>query len=63
MVAAVRARLRRNVPAIFVTGDTSKITNAGAMLSNATLLSKPTKVDELLGAIQQHIGAGATAAG
>jgi PAS domain S-box-containing protein len=63
VVAAVRARLRRNVPAIFVTGDTSKITNAGAMLSNATLLSKPTKVDELLGAIQQHIGAGATAAG
>jgi len=38
-----------------VTGDTSKIPNA--KLGNATLLSKPTKVDDLLSAIQRPIGA------
>ena len=53
VVAAVRVRLRSNVPAIFVTGDTSKIPNA--KLGNATLLSKPTNVDELLDAIQRHM--------
>jgi signal transduction histidine kinase/CheY-like chemotaxis protein len=60
VVAAVRVRLRSNVPAIFVTGDTSKIANADTKLGNAILLSKPTNVDELLGAIQRHIGAGAS---
>ena len=55
VVAAVRVRLQRDVPAIFVTGDTSKIANSPAKLGNATLLSKPTKVEELLGAIQRHI--------
>jgi CheY-like chemotaxis protein len=56
VVAAVRARLGRSVPAIFVTGDTSKIAGADDRTGNAILLSKPTKVDELLGAIQRHIG-------
>ena len=58
VVAAVRVRLHSNVPAIFVTGDTSKIANADTKLGNATLLSKPTKVDELLGAIQRHVQGG-----
>jgi hypothetical protein len=48
------------VPAIFVTGDTSKIADADAKLGNAILLSKPTNVDELLGAIQRYIAAGST---
>jgi CheY-like chemotaxis protein/anti-sigma regulatory factor (Ser/Thr protein kinase) len=61
VVAAVRVRLRRNVPAIFVTGDTSKIANADTKLGNAILLSKPTNVDELLEAIQRHISAAAHA--
>jgi two-component system CheB/CheR fusion protein len=55
VVAAVRDRLGSSVPAIFVTGDTGKI--AGAEVGNAVLLSKPTKVDELLGAIQRHLAA------
>jgi PAS domain S-box-containing protein len=63
VVAAVRVRLRSNVPAIFVTGDTSKIALADAKLGNAILLSKPTNVDELLGAIQQHIAANSVRAG
>jgi PAS domain S-box-containing protein len=57
VVAAVRVRLGSDVPAIFVTGDTSKIADADAKIGNATLLSKPTKVEELLGAIQRHVGA------
>lgn len=56
VVAAVRVRLRSDVPAIFVTGDTSKIANADKRVGNATLLSKPTRVDELLGAIERHVG-------
>jgi PAS domain S-box-containing protein len=60
VVAAVRVRLRSNVPAIFVTGDTSKIANADTKLGNAILLSKPTNVDELLGAIQRYMATGST---
>jgi CheY-like chemotaxis protein len=56
VVAAVRARLGTEVPVIFVTGDTSKIPRSGADVGNATLLSKPTEVDELLGAVQRHLG-------
>jgi PAS domain S-box-containing protein len=63
VVAAVRVRLRSNVPAIFVTGDTSKIALSDAKLGNAILLSKPTNVDELLGAIQRHIAASNMRAG
>ncbi len=60
VVDEVRARLGTPVPAIFVTGDTSKLARAGATLANATLLSKPTQVDELLAAIQRHIHDNAT---
>jgi PAS domain S-box-containing protein len=56
VVAAVRARVGAEVPAIFVTGDTSKVARAGADLGNTTLLSKPTQADELLTAIQRHLG-------
>jgi PAS domain S-box-containing protein len=58
VVAAVRVQLRSNVPAIFVTGDTSKIANADTKLGHAVLLSKPTNVDELLGAIHDFIAVG-----
>jgi CheY-like chemotaxis protein len=57
VVAAVRDRLGSSVPAIFVTGDTGKIAGADVKVGNAILLSKPTKVDELLGAIQSHLAA------
>jgi PAS domain S-box-containing protein len=55
VVSEVRARVGRNVPAIFVTGDTSKVVRAGADLTNTTLLSKPTQVDELLAAVERHL--------
>ena len=57
VVAEVRTRLGVEIPAIFVTGDTSKVARAGAKLGNATLLSKPTQVDELLRAIHGYLGA------
>jgi two-component system CheB/CheR fusion protein len=60
VVAAVRVRVGSSVPAIFVTGDTSKL--GGADVGNAILLSKPTKVDELLVAIQRHITANSASA-
>jgi signal transduction histidine kinase/CheY-like chemotaxis protein len=57
VVAEMRARLGVEIPAIFVTGDTSKVARAGAKLGNTTLLSKPTQVDDLLRAIHGHLGA------
>jgi PAS domain S-box-containing protein len=63
VLAAVRNRLHRDVPAIFVTGDTSKIALTDANLATATLLSKPTQVDELLDAIERHLGGRAAHAG
>jgi CheY-like chemotaxis protein len=62
VVAAVRVRLRSSVPAIFVTGDTSKIAGADVKIGNAILLSKPTRVDELLDAIQRYVGANGASA-
>lgn len=55
IVAALRERLGTPIPVIFVTGDTSKLASANAGLANASLLNKPTQVDELLGAIRQHL--------
>jgi len=60
VVAAVRVRVGSSVPAIFVTGDTSKL--GGANVGNSILLNKPTKVDELLSAIQRHLAANGAAA-
>jgi PAS domain S-box-containing protein len=56
VVEEVRARRGAPIPAIFVTGDTSKLTHKIAKLTNASLLSKPTQVDALLAAIQKHLG-------
>ena len=56
VVDAVRTRLGKAVPAIFVTGDTSKLARASTQIVNTTLLSKPTQVDDLLAAIHHHLG-------
>jgi PAS domain S-box-containing protein len=56
VVAEVRKHLGADVPAIFVTGDTSKLARASTRIVNATLLSKPTQVDDLLAAIHRHLG-------
>jgi DNA-binding response OmpR family regulator len=55
VVGEVRARLDAAVPVIFVTGDTSKLARASTQIPNATLLSKPTQVDDLLAAIRHHM--------
>jgi PAS domain S-box-containing protein len=55
VVNEIRVQVGAPVPAIFVTGDTGKLAAAGVPLDNATLLSKPTRADELLAAIHEHI--------
>jgi PAS domain S-box-containing protein len=60
VVDAVRSRVGKPVPAIFVTGDTSKLARASTQIVNTTLLSKPTQVDDLLAAIHRHLGTSAT---
>jgi two-component system CheB/CheR fusion protein len=55
VVNEIRARLGTPIPAIFLTGDTGKLAAAGDLLGGATLLSKPTRADELLAAIHEHI--------
>jgi PAS domain S-box-containing protein len=55
VVLELRAQLGAAVPAIFVTGDTGKVTLDAAHLVNSTLLSKPTRADELLDAIRKHV--------
>jgi PAS domain S-box-containing protein len=56
VVAEVRTELGALIPAIFVTGDTSRLAATGAKLHNTSLLSKPTRAEELLSAIREHIG-------
>jgi CheY-like chemotaxis protein len=55
VVNAVRAKLRRTVPAIFITGDTSKLAAAKTKLERCSLLSKPIRADDLLVAIHSEM--------
>jgi CheY-like chemotaxis protein len=55
VVLELRARLGTAVPAIFVTGDTGKVALSAASLVNTSLLSKPTRADELLDTIRKHM--------
>jgi len=56
VVSGIRIQLGTPIPVIFLTGDTGKLAAAGVALDNATLLSKPTRADELLAAIREHLG-------
>ncbi|HET8697867.1 MAG TPA: hypothetical protein VFO94_10300, partial [Gammaproteobacteria bacterium] len=49
---AVRAHLRRDVPAVFLTGDTARTALAEAKLARALVLSKPVRADDLLEALR-----------
>jgi CheY-like chemotaxis protein len=56
VVGAVRDRLRRTVPVIFVTGDTAKHAIADSQMENARLMSKPVRADDLVEAVRVGIG-------
>jgi len=56
VVNEIRVRAGTPIPAIFLTGDTGKLAASRGLLGDATLLSKPTRADELLAAIHEHIG-------
>jgi two-component system CheB/CheR fusion protein len=55
VVNAVRASLTRTIPAIFVTGDTSKLAAAKTKIEKCTLLSKPMRADDLIVAIRSQL--------
>jgi PAS domain S-box-containing protein len=55
VVAAVRAKLGRIVPVIFVTGDTARSAITNARVENAMLLNKPVRADDLLEAVRERI--------
>jgi CheY-like chemotaxis protein/anti-sigma regulatory factor (Ser/Thr protein kinase) len=56
VVRAVRDRLQREVPVIFVTGDTAKPAIADSRLEHARLMNKPVRADDLVEAIRDEIG-------
>jgi PAS domain S-box-containing protein len=56
VVDAVRHRLRRAVPVIFVTGDTAKPAIADSQMENARLMNKPVRADDLVEAVRSGIG-------
>lgn len=63
VVAAVRQRVRRAVPVIFMTGDTARAAIADSRIQNARLLNKPVRADELLAAIRDEISVQRSTAG
>jgi CheY-like chemotaxis protein/anti-sigma regulatory factor (Ser/Thr protein kinase) len=56
VVAAVRDRVRRAVPVIFVTGDTAKPAIADSRIENARLMNKPVRADDLVEAVRAGMG-------
>jgi PAS domain S-box-containing protein len=63
VLVELRTRLGTAVPAIFVTGDTGKVAFSLASLANTSLLSKPTRADELLDTIRKHLANNASDTG
>jgi CheY-like chemotaxis protein len=63
VVLAVRERIRRVVPAVFMTGDTAKAALVDSRIENATLLNKPVRGDDLVAAVRDGITAYRRAAG
>jgi DNA-binding response OmpR family regulator len=47
-VATIREMSGDDLPAIIISGDTSKVVDSARMLANCVLLSKPVHTDELL---------------
>jgi PAS domain S-box-containing protein len=55
VITSIRAQAGTTVPAVFVTGDTSKFARSGTEIAAATVLSKPTRAEDLLGAVCAHL--------
>jgi CheY-like chemotaxis protein len=55
VVAAIRVRLRRDVPVVFLTGDTARSALSETRVERAVVLNKPVRADELLEALRSHI--------
>jgi CheY-like chemotaxis protein/anti-sigma regulatory factor (Ser/Thr protein kinase) len=57
VVLAVRERVRRVVPVVFMTGDTAKAAVVDSRIESATLLNKPVRGDDLDAAVRDGITA------
>jgi PAS domain S-box-containing protein len=55
VVNAVRKRLSRAVPVVFLTGDTARSELTDSQIAVSTVLSKPVQADELLDAVRGHL--------
>mgnify|MGYP006208151719 FL=1 len=55
VVAAVRELVQRDVPAVFLTGDTARNPIDPAALRRARVLTKPLRGDDLLEAITAEL--------
>jgi PAS domain S-box-containing protein len=55
VIASIRAQAGAAIPAVFVTGDTSKFARSGTQIAAAIVLSKPTRAEDLLGAVRAHL--------
>lgn len=53
VIAALRARLGKTIPAVLVTGDTSSAVHAAAEDRRLRIASKPVNADELLALLEQ----------
>ncbi len=58
VVLAVRDRLHQSVPVIFMTGDTARAAISDARVTNARVLNKPVRAEDLLAAIRDEIASG-----
>jgi len=54
---ALRGALGREVPVIFLTGDTRSVSSQDLALANSTRFAKPVKSEELLRAVQHYLTA------
>jgi PAS domain S-box-containing protein len=54
VVAAVRDKLRRQVPVVFLTGDTARSALSETRVEGAVVLSKPVRAEDLLEALRSH---------
>ncbi|HEX5046312.1 MAG TPA: ATP-binding protein [Gammaproteobacteria bacterium] len=57
VIIAVRHRLQRDVPVVFLTGDTARSALSETRVDRAVVLNKPVRADDLLDALRNHIAA------
>jgi hypothetical protein len=57
-VSSIRTVFGEDLPAIIVSGDTSKVVHDARLLTNCRLMSKPVNIDQLLELARKAITTG-----